>query len=347
MRGIIEQYRPYLDLPDIRVVSLGEGGTPLVFWGSWGTNDIFLKLEGMNPTGSFKDRGMTVAVSQAVSAGAQAVICASTGNTAASAAAYAARAGVPALVVAPRGRVTREKMLQALAHGAAFLTIEGNFDEALQSVRAIAQASGEIALVNSVNPWRLRGQETGAYEIVDELGGAPAALVLPVGNAGNISAYFHGFRRYQKGIPVLYGIQAQGASPLVQGHDFDHPETVATAIRIGKPASKNLAQEAVQATQGAFLAVSDDEILAAQRELAHGGVFVEPASAAAYAGLKHLYNDRRLPPGPVAAVLTGTGLKDGTTPLSWIESAEQSVDAANLEAAIKALLEERTVHVAH
>ena len=347
MRGVIERYKPYLDLGDIRAISLGEGSTPLIFWDHWDQTDIFLKLEGTNPTGSFKDRGMTVAVSAELAKGAKAVICASTGNTAASAAAYAARAGIPAFVVAPKGKITQEKMLQALAHGATFLTIEGNFDAALASVRDAAKNNSSLALVNSVNPWRLRGQETGAYEIVDDLDQAPSALVLPVGNAGNISAYFAGFRRYRRGVPQFFGIQAQGASPLVQGHDFENPETIASAIRIGKPASKSLAIQAVAESNGAFLAVPDEEILLAQKELARGGVYVEPASATAYAGLKHLREENRLPKGPVAAILTGTGLKDGVTPLQWIGATSQSIEAEQLVDAIQAEMEKVYGHVAH
>ncbi len=347
MRGVIERYKSYLGLGDVRVISLGEGSTPLIFWDRWDQTDIFLKLEGTNPTGSFKDRGMTVAVSAALAVGARAVICASTGNTAASAAAYAARAGVPAFVVAPNGKITQEKMLQALAHGATFLTIEGNFDAALASVRDAADHNPAIALVNSVNPWRLRGQETGAYEIVDDLGQAPLALVLPVGNAGNISAYFAGFNRYQRGVPQFFGIQALGASPLVQGRDFENPETIASAIRIGKPASKSLAVQAVAESKGAFLAVPDEEILQAQKELARGGVYVEPASATAYAGLKRLRDEKRLPKGPVAAILTGTGLKDGVTPLKWIESASRPIEADHLVDAIQSEMEKVAPHVAH
>lgn len=347
MRGVIDQYRPYLDLPDVPAVSLGEGSTPLVLWERWDQTTIYFKLEGMNPTGSFKDRGMTVAVSQAVHQGAKAVVCASTGNTAASAAAYAARAKIPAVVVGPAGRVAQAKMVQALAHGALFLTIAGNFDEALAAVRQAAEQTPKLALVNSVNPWRLRGQESGAYEIVDELGRAPAALVLPVGNAGNISAYFQGFRRYGQGIPQLYGIQAEGASPLVSGYDLDNPETVASAIRIGKPASKHLAVQAVRESDGAFLAVPDSEILQAQKELAYGGIFVEPASAAAYAGLKRLSEQNRLPTGAVVAVLTGMGLKDAATPLTWIPSQQQAVTLDGLMDRIHGLLRGAVDYVAH
>ncbi len=347
MLGIISQYRTWLDLPDVDPVTLGEGATPLVPWATWGETDIFLKLEGANPTGSFKDRGMTVAVSVARHEGARAVICASTGNTAASAAAYAARGHLSAFVVVPEGRVTQQKLLQSLVHGAEILAIDGNFDEALAVVRRIAASNREIALVNSVNPWRLRGQETGAYEIVDELGRAPSGLALPVGNAGNISAYFQGFRRYGKGIPKMLGIQAAGASPLVQGHDVEHPETVATAIRIGKPASKALALEAVETSNGQFLAVTDADILSAQKELARGGIFVEPASATAYAGLKALRERGALPAGPLVGILTGTGLKDGETPLQWIEQTVHHTNSRTVGDTIQSLLQEARQHVAH
>lgn len=347
MRGVIHRYRPFLDLPDVPAISLGEGSTPLIPWASWGETDIFLKLEGTNPTGSFKDRGMTVAVSVAHHQGAKAVICASTGNTAASAAAYAARARMTAFVVAPAGQITEEKMLQALVHRATFLTVDGNFDAALAVVREVASRTDDVALVNSVNPWRLRGQETGAFEIVDDLGEAPAALVLPVGNAGNISAYFQGFKRYGRGIPRMLGIQASGASPLVLGRDVDAPETVASAIRIGKPASKHLAVQAVAESSGGFWSVSDEEILHAQSELAQGGVFVEPASATAYAGLKLLHNTGLLPPGKVAAVLTGTGLKDGSSPKRWVDTSVTPTDAAHLEDTIRSLLKEGAPYVAH
>lgn len=347
MRGVIERYRSYLGLTDEPAISLGEGSTPLIPWATWGNTQVWLKLEGTNPTGSFKDRGMTVAVTVAHAQGVRAVICASTGNTAASAAAYAARSGMQAFIVVPKGRVTPEKMVQALAHGARVLAIEGNFDDALAQVRTIAQHNADLALVNSVNPWRIRGQESGAYEIVDDLGSAPQALVLPVGNAGNISAYFHGFRRYGRGIPMMMGIQAEGASSMVQGRDLDNPETIASAIRIGKPASRQLAQEAVDTSGGLFLAVSDQDILQAQKELAHGGVFVEPASATAYAGLKVLAEAGRLPQGSVAAILTGNGLKDGTTPLSWIDQKSIESDSEHLASTIEQLLEEGSSHVAH
>ncbi|MDA8194163.1 MAG: threonine synthase [Thermaerobacter sp.] len=318
MSGLIERYRQWLDLPDLAPVTLGEGHTPFILWDTWQGTRVWLKLEGCNPTGSFKDRGMTVAVSVARHAGARAVICASTGNTAASAAAYAGRAGLMAFVVVPKGQISVQKMLQAAAHGAQVLEVEGNFDVALDVVRHTADEHSEwLALVNSVNPWRLRGQETGAYEIVQALAGPPAALILPVGNAGNISAYFHGFRRVGRGIPRLFGIQALGADPMVQGAFIAKPQTVASAIRIGRPASAELAREAVAASDGFFTAVDDAAILAAQAQLAQGGVFVEPASAAAYAGALKLRAEQRLPAGDVALVLTGSGLKDTDTPLRW------------------------------
>lgn len=318
LSGLIEQFRTWLDLLDVPAVTLGEGHTPFFHWDTWGQTRIWLKLEGCNPTGSFKDRGMTVAVSVARHQGARAVICASTGNTAASAAAYAGRAGLVAFVVVPQGQISRQKLLQAAAHGAKILEVEGNFDAALDVVRKTAEIHHEwLALVNSVNPWRLRGQETGAYEMVDTLGQAPSALILPVGNAGNISAYFHGFTRYQKGVPTMIGIQAHGADPLVQGHDVESPQTVASAIRIGRPASAPLARNAVAATNGFFESVNDDAILDAQSRLAAGGVFVEPASAASYAGALSLNTRGLLPSGDVALVLTGNGLKDTDTPLRW------------------------------
>lgn len=336
--GLITRYHNWLGLPALTPVSLGEGATPLVHWADWGTHRIWLKLEGCNPTGSFKDRGMTVAVSHAKHEGASAVICASTGNTAASAAAYAGRGGLKAFVVIPNGQVALPKMIQASAYGAIILAIEGNFDQALTAVRNVAETEDWIALVNSVNPWRLRGQETGAYEILDDLGHAPAGFVLPVGNAGNISAYFHGFRRRGQGLPQMFGIQAQGSDPLVQGHDMDDVSTIASAIRIGKPASAHLAREAVAATRGQFRSVPDADILHAQRELAHGGVFVEPASAAAYAGLKMLYQEGRLPDGDIVGILTGNGLKDSTTAGLWAKVEPQVVPGASLLDAISDLM---------
>lgn len=322
MPALIERYRRWLDMPpDLLPVSIGEGNTPLVHWETWGQTRVWLKLEGCNPTGSFKDRGMTVAVSMARYAEAKAIICASTGNTAASAAAYAARAGLPAFVVMPEGQVAPPKMVQAAVHGAQLITVQGNFDHALAAVRHTASQESWIALVNSVNPWRIRGQETSAYEIVDALDGVPQMVALPVGNAGNISAYFQGFQRYQGHVPEFLGVQAKGADPLVQGHNLDSVKTVASAIRIGHPASADTARTAVRESHGQFLSVDDTAILQAQKDLARGGIFVEPASAAAYAGLLQRHHEHPLPSGDVVVVLTGAGLKDTDTPLRWAATA--------------------------
>ncbi len=292
---------------------MGEGSTPLVEAPVLSERvgaRVWLKLEGANPTGSFKDRGMTCAVSAAVREGAEAVICASTGNTAASAAAYAARAGVTGAVIVPQGRIATGKLAQALMHGARVIALRGGFDEALALVRELV-ARHPIALVNSVNGFRLEGQKTAAFEVVDELG-APDALCLPVGNAGNITAWWRGFREAGAS-PRLLGFQAEGAAPLVHGRPVERPETVATAIRIGKPARWEEAMEALTASRGAVRAVSDEEILSAYRLLAsREGVFCEPASAACVAGLlKHGADGAE----SVVCVLTGHGLKDPQTAL--------------------------------
>lgn len=321
-RGIIHAYRPFLRIAPIAPITLYEGNTPLLpaprlaqalgFSGS-----LFLKYEGLNPTGSFKDRGMTTALTQAVAEGAQAVICASTGNTAASAAAYAARAGLRAVVLVPAGKIALGKLAAAMAYGATVLTVEGNFDEALRLVRQAVEVY-PIALVNSLNPHRLEGQQTAAFEICDQLGRAPDWLCIPVGNAGNITAYWKGFRAYHQAgriseLPRLLGVQAEGAAPLVLGHPVDHPETIATAIRIGRPARGPEALQAVQESGGRFLAVSDAEILEAWRMLAAlEGLFAEPASAASVAGLRRALAQGLISPseGVIVAVLTGHGLKD-------------------------------------
>lgn len=321
MSGLIARYRPFLPLgPDDPVVTLGEGNTPLLPAPRLSERlgvELYLKFEGANPTGSFKDRGMTVAVSRALGTGARAVICASTGNTSASAAAYAARAGLTCYVVVPDGNIALGKLAQALAYGAEVLAISGNFDEGLALVRELADADPGIRLVNSVNPDRLAGQMTGAFELVDALGAAPDIVALPVGNAGNISAYWAGFRRYAEAghlqtLPRMFGFQAAGAAPLVLGRPVDEPETIATAIRIGKPASAALAKAAVAESGGLFEAVTDEEIVEAYRLLARlEGVFCEPASAAPVAGLLKLAAAGRLPAGGRAvAILTGNGLKD-------------------------------------
>jgi threonine synthase len=315
MTGLIERYRDRLPFAaDDPVVSLGEGSTPLVHAphiSELVSAEVWLKLEGLNPTGSFKDRGMTCAVSAALREGATAVICASTGNTAASAAAYAARAGVTCAVIVPEGKIAAGKLAQALMHGARVIALRGNFDEALTLVRSLTDRH-PIALVNSVNKFRLEGQKTGAFEIVESIGELDA-LCIPVGNAGNITAYWQGFREVGAA-PRLFGFQAEGAAPLVHGAPVAHPETIASAIRIGNPARWEEAMEAMTSSRGAVRAVSDDEILSAYRLLAaREGVFCEPASAASVAGLLRYGADGA---ERVACVLTGHGLKDPDTALN-------------------------------
>ncbi|MEY2515520.1 MAG: threonine synthase [bacterium] len=317
MTGLIERYRDRLPFAaDDPVVSLGEGSTPLVHAphiSELVSAEVWLKLEGLNPTGSFKDRGMTCAVSAALREGATAVICASTGNTAASAAAYAARAGVTCAVIVPEGKIAAGKLAQALMHGARVIALRGNFDEALTLVRSLTDRH-PIALVNSVNKFRLEGQKTGAFEIVESIGELDA-LCIPVGNAGNITAYWQGFREVGAA-PRLFGFQAEGAAPLVHGAPVAHPETIASAIRIGNPARWEEAMEAMTSSRGAVRAVSDDEILSAYRLLAaREGVFCEPASAASVAGLLRYgaAGARR-----IACVLTGHGLKDPETALNEV-----------------------------
>jgi threonine synthase len=319
--GLIERYRPLLQLPgDLPVVTLHEGDTPLIpiphlARQLGGGFELYVKYEGLNPTGSFKDRGMTTAISEAAGRGVQAVICASTGNTAAAAAAYAKRAGMQAAVLIPEGRVALGKLAGALAYGAEVVQIQGSFDEALDLVLALTE-NYPLALVNSLNPYRLEGQKTAAFEICDTLGQAPDLLCLPVGNAGNITAYWMGFRQYHahqgSGLPRLLGAQAAGAAPLVLGRPVDQPDTVATAIRIGRPARGEQALQAAAESGGKIIAVSDEAILAMQRSLASEGIWVEPASAAGLAGLAAEIESGRLDPGGmrVVAVCTGHGLKD-------------------------------------
>jgi len=309
--GLIQVYRHRLPVTDSTpVVTLHEGGTPLLPAPRLAARvgrPVFLKYDGANPTGSFKDRGMTVAVSRALESGAKAVACASTGNTAASAAAYAARAGLVCAVVLPAGAVALGKLAQAIRHGARVVCVAGAFDDALQVVRGFT-AGGEAVLVNSVNPDRIAGQQTAAWEIVEALGGAPAVQALPVGNAGNITAYWMGYRALGAA-PRMWGFQAAGAAPIVRGAPVAHPETVATAIRIGNPASWAGAVAAREESGGIIEAVTDRQILDAYRLLAEEeGVFAEPASAASVAGVL-AYRDR-LPAGPVVCTLTGHGLKD-------------------------------------
>jgi threonine synthase len=319
---LIERYREHLPLEDgDPIVSLNEGSTPLIEAPRLSERlevRAYLKFEGANPTGSFKDRGMTVAVSRAKGRGAEAVICASTGNTAASAAAYAARAGMRGAVIVPEGKIAIGKLAQALMHGARVVALQGNFDEALQIVRKLADKH-PIELVNSVNPYRIEGQKTAAFEVVEELGEAPGALAIPVGNAGNVTAYWRGFE--ELGVaPIVYGFQAEGAAPLVDGVPVAKPETVASAIRIGNPARWEEAMAAFTASRGRVAAVSDEQILAAYRWLATSeGVFCEPASAASVAGLlAHGLPvvDGAAAPESVVCVLTGHGLKDPDTALS-------------------------------
>lgn len=321
--GVVTRYRLLLDIaPEAKPVTLLEGNTPLIpvprlVEALGGGFDLWLKYEGLNPSGSFKDRGMTAAITQAVHEGAQAVICASTGNTAASAAAYAARAGLRCVVVVPEGKIAQGKLAGALAYGAEVVNITGNFDEGLALVREAARQL-PVTLVNSVNPYRLEGQKTGAFEIVDVLGDAPDWLCLPVGNAGNITAYWMGFTQYHTAgnaasLPRLLGVQAAGAAPIVHGAVVEHPETVATAIRIGNPARWREAAAALDDSGGYITAVTDDAILTAWRQLGTlEGVFVEPASAAGVAGLK-----QRIASGEmdvrgqrIVCVVTGHGLKD-------------------------------------
>ena len=319
--GVLETYRSYLDIPvHTQTVTLLEGHTPLIPMlrlaeTLGGGFELFVKFEGMNPTGSFKDRGMTVAISEAYGKGAKAVICASTGNTAASAAAYASRAGMRCIVIIPAGKVATGKLAGAVAYGAEVIQIDGSFDDALNLVVEISNHH-PIALVNSLNPYRLEGQKTAAFEICEVLGEAPDWLALPVGNAGNISAYWMGFKQYHQlkntTLPQILGVQAEGSAPLVLGHPVEHPETVATAIRIGKPARAEQALEAAEESKGRIIAVSDDEILKMQKLLAANGVWVEPASAAGVAGLAHELERGviKLTGKKVVAVCTGHGMKD-------------------------------------
>jgi threonine synthase len=316
--GIIERFREFLP-PCKRVVSLGEGNTPLVFSpkasGRVGRGcEVFIKNEGLNPTGSFKDRGMTVAVSRAIDRGARTLICASTGNTSASAAAYAARAGISCAVVLPAGKIASGKLVQAFAHGAKIIAIDGNFDDALRIVRELGEGN-EFAIVNSINPDRIAGQKTAAFEIINELGDAPELHLLPVGNAGNITAYWAGYREYHergrsKNLPAMIGFQAIGAAPIFHDKVVAQPETIASAIRIGNPASWKQARTALDQSKGAVEVVTDEEILVAQSWLARSeGIFVEPASAASLAGL-FKWSEKIPDESRVVCTVTGHGLKD-------------------------------------
>ncbi|GAA2088529.1 threonine synthase [Brevibacterium salitolerans] len=318
--GVVEEYRELLDVgPDTPAVTLGEGGTPLIRAEGLSARvgaEVHVKYEGMNPTASFKDRGMTMAITKAKAAGAKAVICASTGNTSASAAAYATKAGITSAVLVPAGKIAMGKMSQAVAHGATLLEVDGNFDDCLTLCRKLSEAY-PVHLVNSVNPDRIEGQKTAAFEIVDALGAAPDIHVLPVGNAGNITAYWKGFREYRElglagSVPKMFGFQAAGAAPIVLGHPVDEPETVATAIRIGNPASWEQAEAARDESGGLIDSVTDAEILAAHRLLSSTeGIFVEPGSAASVAGLLKAAEAGLVPAGSLVTVtVTGHGLKD-------------------------------------
>ena len=318
-RGVIEEYRDRLPVTEATpVVTLCEGGTPLVRSEALSVQtgcEVLLKYEGANPTASFKDRGMTLAISKALEEGSKAVVCASTGNTSASAAAYAGKAGLTCAVLVPKGKVAPGKMAGTLAHGARVLEVEGNFDASFELARRLAERY-PVTLVNSVNPNRLQGQKTCAFEIVDALGRAPDVHCVPVGNAGNISSHWIGYSEYlADGVihepPRLFGFEASGAAPLVLGRPVKEPHTIATAIRIGNPASWDLAIAAASESEGAIMAVTDRDILDAYRRVAREGLFAEPASAASVAGLLHLLNEGRLPHGgTVVCVLTGHGLKD-------------------------------------
>ena len=325
--GLIAAYADRIPMPPGAVaVTLFEGGTPLLPAPALSARtgmEVYLKVEGANPTGSFKDRGMTVAVSHALAAGAKAVICASTGNTSASAAAYASRAGITPAVLIPQGKIAAGKLAQAVAYGAKILQVQGNFDDCLELARKTVVDHPEIELVNSVNPARIEGQKTASFEICDVLGRAPDVHLLPVGNAGNITAYWKGYREYHAdglidALPRMFGFQAAGAAPLVLGHPVKDPETIATAIRIGSPASWDGAIAARDDSGGLIDAVTDEQILAAYRLVAGAeGVFVEPGSAASVAGLLLVSADGRLPAGStVVCTVTGHGLKDPDTALS-------------------------------
>ena len=323
-RGVIAEYRKWLPVTDqTPVISLREGGTPLVYaevLSKMLGNEIWLKVEGTNPTGSFKDRGMTMAISKAAEDGAKAVICASTGNTSASAAAYATKAGMQPVVLVPEGKIAMGKLAQAIAHGSTLLQVKGNFDDCLTLAKQLSE-NYPVALVNSVNPFRIEGQKTAAFEVVDILGFAPDIHVMPVGNAGNITAYWKGYKEYKKAfmsrsLPMMWGFQAAGAAPIVKNKIVKNPETIATAIRIGNPASWDQAVAAQVGSKGLIDSVTDKEILSAYRLVAaKEGVFVEPSSAAGIAGLIKKKEQKKLPKGKTIVVtVTGNGLKD----VQWI-----------------------------
>ena len=343
--GLIDTYRDRLPIADdARVISLAEGNTPLIRLNNIASDarrgiSVYVKYEGLNPTGSFKDRGMTMAVTMAVNEGSKAIICASTGNTSAAAAAYAARAGIDAFVVIPEGKIALGKLAQAMMHGAKVIQILGNFDAGMEIVKTMPNVA-PVTLVNSVNPYRLQGQKTAAFEIVDALGFAPDYHFLPLGNAGNISAYWMGYREYRDNgpasmAPKMIGCQASGAAPFVRGHMVDNPETVATAIRIGRPQSWDLAMDAAESSNGWFRESDDDEILATQKLLAEcEGIFCEPASAVSVAGaIREIEAGKVADGSSVVCTLTGHGLKDPDTAISL------SADPISVEATPDAVRE--------
>lgn len=328
-KGLLRTYKKYLPINEkTPMITMLEGNTPLVRSVMIAQDldlDLYFKYEGLNPTGSFKDRGMVMAVAKAMEAGSKTIMCASTGNTSASAAAYAARCGLKCIVLVPSGNIAMGKLAQALIYGAEVIAVDGNFDNALEIVRKIT-STHPITLVNSVNPFRIEGQKTGAYEISDRFGNAPDYLAIPVGNAGNITAYWAGFKDYHRdgkneNLPKMLGFQAEGASPMVAGHIFENPQTIATAIKIGNPASWKKAETALNESKGNIDSVTDDEILEAYKMLAsREGVFAEPASCASLAGVLKLHKKGFFKKGDrVVCVLTGNGLKDPSIALSQIE----------------------------
>lgn len=345
--GLISHYKDFLPVTEkTPVLTLHEGNTPLIHFPNLSKQlgvTLYGKVEGANPTGSFKDRGMVMAVAKAKEEGSNSVICASTGNTSASAAAYAAKAGMRAIVIIPKGKVALGKLAQAMMYGAEIVQIDGNFDDALKMVQKISKHS-PVTLVNSVNPYRLEGQKTAAFEVCEQLGGmAPDVLAIPVGNAGNISAYWKGFKEYNQqkntGLPKMYGFEAEGAAAIVQDKVITHPETVATAIRIGNPASWTLAKHARDESNGMIQSVSDGEILHAFQLLSKSeGIFAEPGSCASIAGLIQQIEKGTIEPGSkVVAVLTGNGLKDPQTAIEQLQV--EPVSLPNDEAAVTAYIE--------
>ncbi|HVE15163.1 MAG TPA: threonine synthase [Chthoniobacterales bacterium] len=343
-RGVISRYREYLPVTEATpVVSLNEGSTPLIHspkLSERAERNVFIKYEGLNPTGSFKDRGMTMAMSKAAESGAETVVCASTGNTSAAAAAYASRAGLKCAVILPSGKISMGKLVQAFVYGATVVAIRGNFDDALRLVRELG-ADGSVAVVNSINPFRIEGQKTASFEIIDELGDAPEVHILPVGNAGNITAYWKGYREFHEGgkstrLPHMIGFQAAGSAPIFHGRVIEQPETAASAIRIGNPASWQGASDAVSESKGCIDIVTDEEILEAQAWLAQNeGIFVEPASAASIAGLFKCLTApiascplASVPTGAsIVCTVTGHGLKDSDTAMRGRNYAPIEADA--------------------